>query len=58
MDAKWKTQSVDTSENKHTSHKLNTIETKKEIIRRVDSGETLASIGRPLNLFGRLYIQL
>jgi hypothetical protein len=45
MDAKWKTQSVDTSENKHRSHILNTTETNAEIISRADSGETLASIG-------------
>ena len=58
MKAKWQTQSADTSANKHGSHKLNVIETNMEIIRHVESGESLASIGRLLNLFGRLYIQL
>jgi hypothetical protein len=49
MSKKRKTES-DTSENKSKSHRVNTTETKLEIIRRAVSAESLASIGRSLDL--------
>jgi hypothetical protein len=47
---KMKNESADTSDKKCRSHKLNTIETKLEIIRRAESGESLTSVGRSVNL--------
>jgi hypothetical protein len=50
MSAKRKNESADTSDKKRRSHKLNIIETKLEIIRRAESGESLSSSGRFVDL--------
>jgi hypothetical protein len=52
---KRKNGSAETRDKKHRSHKLNTIETTLEIIRRAESSESLTSIGRSV-AFSRLTV--
>jgi hypothetical protein len=50
MSGKRKNESTDTRDQKHRSHKFNTIETKLEIIGHAESGESLTSVGRLVDL--------
>jgi hypothetical protein len=50
MSGKRKNKSADFCDKKRRSHKLNTIETKIEMIRRAESGESLTSIGCSVDL--------